>query len=288
MHPAGIRCVAAAVGVVALAGCAGDGEVRTIGQAETVESHVPGGCSTAVVIELSRQIAQEVDCLMPGQLVPLPDDDTFIFTGAAVLPYVSEEARADLVAAAASGTIEINSAYRTVVQQYLLYRWYQAGRCGITAAARPGTSNHESGRAIDVANWPERRAALTAHGWAQTVPGDEVHFDHLASPDIRGSDVLAFQRLWNRNHPDDPIDEDGFYGPQTEARIAAAPAEGFAIGAWCVGSPDEPPDGDDGDDVDDPGAVRPAAVVGGCAAGGGGGLGVAVLVLLIGVRGRRS
>jgi hypothetical protein len=61
-----------------------------------------------------------------------------------------------------------------------------------------------------------------------------VHFDHLASPDIRGADVLAFQRLWNRNAPDDPITEDGSYGPMTEARVMRAPAEGFGIGALCA------------------------------------------------------
>jgi hypothetical protein len=61
-----------------------------------------------------------------------------------------------------------------------------------------------------------------------------VHFDHLDSPDIRGADVLAFQRLWNRNAPDDPIAEDGQYGPMTEDRVKRAPAEGFGIGALCA------------------------------------------------------
>src|SRR6185295_15556034 len=65
------------------------------------------------------------------------------------------------------------------------------------------------------------------------VPGDPVHFDHLSSADIRGKDVLAFQRLWNRNHPTDKISEDGAYGPQTEARLKSAPATGFATGASC-------------------------------------------------------
>ena len=68
------------------------------------------------------------------------------------------------------------------------------------------------------------------------MPGDEVHFDHLSSPDLRGYDVLAFQRLWNRNHPEDLIDEDGLYGPQTAARLASAPADGFETGA-CSGTP---------------------------------------------------
>ena len=55
--------------------------------------------------------------------------------------------------------------------------------------------------------------------------------------DLAGLSVLAFQRLWNRNHPEDVISEDGAYGPQTEARILRSPAEGFAVGPGC----DEPP-----------------------------------------------
>jgi hypothetical protein len=54
--------------------------------------------------------------------------------------------------------------------------------------------------------------------------------------DLEGLSVLAFQRLWNRNHEGDRIAEDGDYGPQTEARLRMSPTGGFAIGARC----DEP------------------------------------------------
>ena len=37
---------------------------------------------------------------------------------------------------------------------------------------------------------------------------------------LRGADVLAFQRLWNRNHPGDAIDEDGLYGPAVDNDFA--------------------------------------------------------------------
>jgi MYXO-CTERM domain-containing protein len=273
-----------------MTGCAVEVETRQVWQASTVEEWVDTSCSTAVVLELSLQIAEEVDCLMPGQLVPLEEGSGIVFTGAAVLPYMDEEARTDLLAAAAENApIELNSAYRTVAQQYLLYRWFEAGRCGITAAAQPGESNHESGRAIDVNNWPEMRASLEAHGWAQTVPGDEVHFDHLASPDIRGSDILAFQRLWNRNHPMTPIDEDGFWGPMTESALASAPAEGFEIGASCDdgGGDDDPgPDGG-GDPNPGGGGDDPGGLVGGCATGGGDAGALLLVGLLLSAAGAR-
>ena len=113
----------------------------------------------------------------------------------------------------------------------------------IAVAAKPGRSNHESGRALDMSNYSEWITTLGVHGWSHNVPGDPVHFEHLGSPDIRGADILAFQRLWNRNAPDDQIAEDGDYGPITEARMKMAPAEGFGIGAVCgsarLGEPTE-------------------------------------------------
>ena len=93
---------------------------------------------------------------------------------------------------------------------------------------------------MDLANWSSVVTSMSAHGWKHDVPGDSVHFDHTSSPDIRGEDTLAFQKLWNRNHPGDPIAEDGDYGPQTEARLKQSPATGFAVGASCVQHNDVP------------------------------------------------
>lgn len=195
-----------------------------------------GGCSTAVVIGLSRQIADEVACLSPGALVKLPTTSGITLSSSAVLPYFEASAKTGLVAAAQEGSLQINSAFRTIAQQYLLYRWYVNGACGITAAATVGHSNHEGGRAVDLANYSSRVSIMSRHGWAHDVPGDPVHFDHTASADHRGLDTQAFQHLWNVNHPNDRIAEDGSYGPQTEARLKQAPATGFPIGASCAGA----------------------------------------------------
>lgn len=203
--------------------------------ASTVGDYVSGTCSTSVVLGLSTQIADEVNCTSPGTLASFTEGGGISFTGSAVLPYLAADAKADLLAAAAAhgGGMQVNSAYRTVAQQYLLYRWYQAGNCGITAAATPGTSNHETGRAVDLQNYSEYVGDMGANGWAHDVPGDPVHFDHNASPDLRGADVLAFQRLWNRNHPGDVIAEHGKYDSATEVRLESSPAAGFPLGAHC-------------------------------------------------------
>jgi hypothetical protein len=201
--------------------------------AATVSSFITSTCSTAVVIGLSKQIADEIGCMNPNSLVRFAAGSGITFTSNAVLPYLSAAAKRDLQAV---GNVQVNSGFRTVAQQYLIVQWFNRGRCGITAAAAPGRSNHESGRAVDLQNWSSRVTAMRNHGWSHSVPGDPVHFDHLGSPDIRGRDVLAFQRLWNRNHANDRIAADGIYGPQTESRLRQSPATGFANGPTCIAS----------------------------------------------------
>jgi Synergist-CTERM protein sorting domain-containing protein len=199
----------------------------------SVSTYTTSGCSTGVVLGLSKQIADEVGCMSPGSLVPFSPTTNLVFSSNAVLPYMHSTAKTDLLAVASNRFVQVNSGFRTVAQQYLLYRWYQLGRCGISAAATPGRSNHQSGRAVDLANYSSLISAMANKGWTHPIPGDPVHFEHPSSPDIRGRDVKAFQRLWNRNNPNDKISEDGAYGPQTEARLKKAPATGFAVGASC-------------------------------------------------------
>ena len=218
-----------------LAACADQPEYGEAVSASTVSGTLSSGCSTAVVLGLSRQIAEEAACEnTTNPLVSFENTAGVSLSSSAVLPFLQQDAATDLANVAANSSLQINSALRTIPQQYLLYHWYLNGSCGIAAAATVGHSNHESGRAVDVANWSSRVSAMSAYGWAHDVPGDVVHFDHTHSSDTRGADVKAFQTLWNRNHPEDPISVDGSYGPQTEARLKASPATGFAQGASCV------------------------------------------------------
>ena len=224
-----------AVPIALLGGCVDEGpDLSVTASAATVADYAYSGCSTSVVLGLSRQIADEIGCEHPGGLEAFDEAGGIVLTSSSVLPYLEADAKTHLEQVAASHTVQVNSAFRTLAQQYLLYRWYVNGRCGITAAAHVGSSNHESGRAVDLANYSSVVGTMSNHGWAHDVSGDPVHFDHLASDDIRGEDVLAFQTLWNRNNPGDTISADGAYGPQTEARLKMAPATGFATGATCV------------------------------------------------------
>lgn len=235
---AAVRLPTAVLGLGLLATGCGVTDDEQYGEATSeiaVSAYVSSGCSTSVVVGLSKQIAEEISCMNPALLTKFSPSTRLQITSNSVLPYLHSTAKANLERVAETRTVQVNSAFRTVAQQYLLYRWYQQGRCGITAAATPGRSNHQSGRALDLANYSSLISAMGNRGWSHSVPGDPVHFDHLSSPDSRGKDVLAFQRLWNRNNPNDIIAEDGLYGPKTEARLKSAPATGFTKGATCGG-----------------------------------------------------
>ncbi len=266
-----------------------------------------GGCSTSAVAGLSAQLVEEQNCLRPGVLVSFagtPNLSVPSYVNALLEP----PAATALVQAAgkAKQPIAINSAFRTLAQQYLLKKW--EGSCGISIAASPGNSNHETGLAIDVDNHAESQSALESAGWVWFGAGDAVHFDWKGAGaiDLRMDSVLAFQRLWNRNHPADLIDEDGDYGPATEARLGQSPAEGFPIGAQCDPTGDlapavdlaQPPDLREAVDggiadaagSDDASPGRGKTVHGGCAAAGhlDGGFGALLLALALRRRGRNS
>jgi hypothetical protein len=218
-------------------------------EADTQEQGVTGGsvqqamessCSTTSVKGLSQQIIAEAACMNPDAYVQVPQLDNVTF-GSAVFRYLEKPARDKLVAALNANpgkTMTINSMLRTVAQQYLLYRWYQTGRCGIGLAAKPGNSNHETGLALDVSQYSSWKTILQNRGFHWLGSSDPVHFDYAGSGAVsyKGLDVKAFQRLWNRNHPEDLIAADGIWGPQTEARMKKAPAGGFEKGAQCAGA----------------------------------------------------
>jgi hypothetical protein len=203
----------------------------------TVAHAAANSCSTASVKGLSLQIIEEGNCISPGAYAKVPDRSN-LTVGSAVFRYLEKPARDQLVAsldAHKGWNMTVNSMLRTIAQQYLLYTWYQQGRCGIGLAAKPGNSNHETGLAMDINPASTWRPSLENHGFHWLGSADPVHFDYVGSGAVshKGLDVKAFQRLWNYNHPGDKITVDGDWGPQTESRMKKAPADGFASGPTC-------------------------------------------------------
>jgi MYXO-CTERM domain-containing protein len=220
-----------------------------------VSSAVTATCTTTVVKGLATQLVEEIQCMKPGTLTRI-DGTSGLSLGSAVFPYLQTPAATALIAAqkARGVKMSINSALRALPQQYLLYRWYKTGRCGISLAATPGTSNHESALALDIQDQAGWRASMLSHGFRWLGASDPVHYDYVGAGrvSLSGLSVKAFQRLWNRNHPGDTIVEDGDYGPATESRLAQAPVGGFAMGANCKkadagadAGPDDPAAPDD-------------------------------------------
>ncbi|MEZ4294138.1 MAG: hypothetical protein R3B70_04110 [Polyangiaceae bacterium] len=267
------RCLAlalsAATTALALASCAAtpppqppetDGPEPTEDRDDGVTIHtvaeaVSGSCTTASVKGLSQQIIAEGQCILPDAYAEVPASANISF-GQNVFPFLEKPARDALVKALESNSskkMSVNSMLRTVAQQYLLYRWYKLGKCGIGLAAKPGNSNHETGLAMDINEYSTWKTALKTAGFSWYGSGDAVHFDYTGKGAVsyKGIDVEAFQRLWNRNHPEDLIDADGIWGPQTEARMKKAPAAGFEKGPDCNADPD-PEDPVDPDPEVDP------------------------------------
>jgi len=202
----------------------------------SVQEAAMGSCSTESVDGLSRQIIDQARCLKPNEFVPLPKRANLVMAPN-VYPYLELGARDHLLKALDSKkgqTMTINSALRTVAQQYLVSHWSLSKICGVQMATRPGESNHELGTALDIKEAASWRPALEAQDFKWLGASDRVHFDYKSPSSTRAAtDVLAFQKLWNRNHKDDAISESGRFDAATEQRLKKAPPSGFALGASC-------------------------------------------------------
>src|SRR5262249_8645698 len=153
---------------------------------------------------LSRQIIAQSRCIDKSAFVEVPRQPN-LETAPNVFLYLEASARDHLLRALRANkkrTMTVNSALRTVAQQYLLWRWASSKRCGIEIATPPGESNHETGLALDIAEAPTWRAALEAEDFRWLGAIDRVHFDYKGpNASSRASvDVKAFQELWNLNH----------------------------------------------------------------------------------------
>ena len=190
-------------------------------------------CGTAGLNGLDRQIIQIMNEIIPNVLVDCSDLDIRP-AGPEVHPFVQSAAKEGLRRAIQIGgrPLRLNSTYRTIAQQLVLFRQKQQGRCGRGQVAFPGLSNHQSGLAIDTPDFDFWRTVLPNHGWRHFGPGDLVHFDFVGggTRDIGAIATRAFQRLWNRNNLTDQIVEDGDIGTlrsETIKRLLSSPVEGF-------------------------------------------------------------
>ncbi len=201
------------------------------------------GCSTGPLKPLDIQIAKELSCLAQS---PLGNIETLpaLMLGEGVRPHLQSDAAHALKRASERlGRLVLTSGWRSVAQQHVLKSW--EGRCGIGIAATPGRSHHQSGLAIDTGDYRSRsvRNVLREEGFRWYCDeynqgrlggcADPVHFVYETGDDLRDVSILAFQKLWNRNHPNERLEEDGMWGPTTASRMNRSPISGFAKIATC-------------------------------------------------------
>jgi hypothetical protein len=192
--------------------------------------------STGILKGLNDQLFAEFTIIAPGKLVKI--DDLNVTLGSGAIPFVGgPTAKAKLKAAIDKRGVKlsINSAYRTFAQQYLLFRLKNLvrGGCGITAVAQPGTSNHESGLALDINDPLTWKPFLQAQGWRHFGAKDLPHYDFIGGgTDLRSLGIKAFQSLWNKHNPNDKLVVDGNLGnnwqnSETIKRLLKTPKDGF-------------------------------------------------------------
>ena len=186
--------------------------------------------STAVVNALSQQLIYQLQLILPDAFVSFDDLNVDLLDAA--FPYLQPQAKQALQQAINDRGIPmtVNSAYRTIAQQLLLYNDRSNNS---NPVAPPGTSNHQTGLAIDIEDPRGWESYLMRYGW-NPLANDPPHFNYEGGGtiDIRSKSILAFQQLWNKNNPNDKIGEDGGFGSQTEAALNRSPAQGFVKAPW--------------------------------------------------------
>ncbi len=190
----------------------------------------PRNVSTSIVNALSQQLIYQINLIVPDALVSC--DDLNINLGEAAFPFLQPAAKQALHKAIQERGVQmqINSGYRTIAQQMLLFNWRGSNS---NPVAPPGRSNHQSGLALDINDRAGWLPFLKRHGW-QPLAGDPPHIDFKGggTKDLRKATILAFQQLWNKNYPNEKIGEDGDWGPKTEKALNRSPSMGFDKAPW--------------------------------------------------------
>jgi hypothetical protein len=198
--------------------------INQLANAGTVDTSKVGGLSKQI-IAMSNSMFSNILLNFEGLSSQLR-----IPTGGQMNPVLQSGARESLRQALRSNpgqAMTINSAYRTVAQQYLLHQLFLKGV--VVLAARPGRSNHEDGLALDIQEHASWKSILENNGWTWQGQRDPVHFSYdIGNDDMGELGVRAFQALWNKYNPQDAITVDGDFGAQTAARMGRSPANGFS------------------------------------------------------------
>lgn len=191
---------------------------------------------TLPVRGLDRQLLWQFNQLFSNLLVSI--EDLNIKPGDGLFPYVQPSVKKALenFLKDYGKPLTINSAYRSVVAQTVLYN---NSNLAPSIVGNPGESDHQNGASLDIEEWEliEKLITQPKYGWKQTYKeegkGDFSHFDYFKDiKAIKGNTVKAFQTLWNKANPEsEQLAVDGDIGDlsvsETLKCINNSPAEGF-------------------------------------------------------------
>ena len=179
----------------------------------------------------------------------MADNGRFADTELAAVPggRLAKEAAANWLALRAEGGKKLGiwisplgprSSYRTFAEQQHFWDLFQAGKGNL--AARPGTSNHGWGNAVDLAHPPTMRKVIdglgapygwrwgevTSESWHVTYRGggkadpDAIEIDEHPTLERgdKGDMVMRLQK-WLAGHGFKDVQPDGDFGPVTEKAV---------------------------------------------------------------------
>lgn len=184
--------------------------------------------STLQVRGLDLQLFWQLQQLAPDALTFIGDLN--ITSGQGLFPYAQPPLKEGLkrFLSGWGQPITINSAYRSIVAQAMLYSMHERGLIG-NLVAYPGKSDHQSGACLDIEEWGEVTGTIEDFGFERTYgDADPMHFDYGDGVrDIRPESIRAFQMLWNQANPGSLLEADGDLGDRTLQAIYNSPAEGW-------------------------------------------------------------
>ena len=216
-----------------------------LAEAQTVNDVLRSGTcggEAREILGLANQIARTQMCMFPGTLAEFGGGGGV--TVRTAFPFAAPNAIAALRSAAARGPLTVNAALRTEAQAVVM-RWRYDNGFRSGCIARPTRRSHAAGTALDIAQGSGARARMVAAGFTWAGASDAVHYSMPGTP----LEVQAFQHLWNVNHPEAPLAEDGATGGITQTRMLQSPANGFPIDGCAVDRDgDGSPEGMDCDD----------------------------------------
>ena len=152
------------------------------GMADIVDIYVPGQGNVQMTKAQAEKLLNKnpnLQALVGGEKVPAAQAIAAAPTAAAPAAVNSAETIAKEIG------VPLSSGTRTNDQQWKLYDdWVSGGRKG-PVVARPGTSKHETGNAVDVnmdKATPEQIQALRDKGFKQTVKSEPWHWELSTAP----------------------------------------------------------------------------------------------------------